>query len=191
MRSLRRLVLAWAVALACAPPGALALFALRGCAKHVTICDVNHDQLEEATETLRRQGYNPAHHFDTVCTNTLGLASRSKKYDMLVCDMFGATLGERGLVYYMWDLLHRGIVRTFETTNDARGTTTVHYTVPCEGAMTARLYHIPAATVLTRAEYRGISINATKASGTIKASKAIKASTAINAIETIENHRNH
>ena len=30
MRSLRRLVLAWAVALACAPPGALALFGLRG-----------------------------------------------------------------------------------------------------------------------------------------------------------------
>lgn len=109
-------------------------------AHHVVVVDPIRDNIEAARGNLK-------HAYDTtrytcLCKSTLQLPG-DEQYDMVVMDMFGSSLNSGGAATYIWDLLQRRIVREFVDAEDR----VIHYVLPSEGAMTMRLYHVPALTV--------------------------------------------
>ena len=63
---------------------------------------------------------------------------KAVKYDMLIMDMFGSYLNSGGAGAYAYDLLSRGVIRDFDGER---------HVIPRQGAMTARMYHVPALRV--------------------------------------------
>jgi hypothetical protein len=120
---------------------ALAQAASNAGAEHVVLCDAN----PEHTKNILWPGADPDR--VTMCTqHSLRLGS-SFRVDIVIMDLFSATINRWAPVYIMRDLLKRGILRTFGDR--------LPYVCPSRAAMTLRVYESP--THLT-----GSESNATK-----------------------------
>ncbi len=125
--------------------GLLALFALRAGAQHVVVLDTNIEALSLAQRTLQSEN-----HAEATFINKHSLQfSWPRKFDVVIVDMFGASLNEKGVAFYMHDLIKRQLVQRYDNK---------HFVIPSEGLMSVRLYDAPEAHVHTRATYKHLTL---------------------------------
>ena len=110
--------------------GQIPYYCLRSGASEVTLVEA-HEKL--ALENLRYMGDQ----IKVLLKSPLQLP-KAVKYDMLIMDMFGSHLNSGGAGVYAYDLLSRGVIRDFDGER---------HVIPRQGAMTARMYHVPALRV--------------------------------------------
>jgi hypothetical protein len=132
--------------------GLLSLICLQYGAAHVTLLEANTTLAMLASEQLKTSSY-PASKWKVVsCMSTqfnLSSSTNQPPFDMVVCELIGSMLHSESMGIYLWDVLNRGIVRTFPNPATlSLSSDYIHYMVPKSGVMTARIYQAPHATGL-------------------------------------------
>ena len=128
-----------------AQAGLLALFALRAGAQHVVVVDANIEALSLAQRTLQTEQHTQ---FTLINKHSLQF-SWPCKFDVVIADMFGPSLNDKGIAFYMHDLLQRQLVQRYDNK---------HFVIPAEGIMSVRLYDVPEASLDQRAVYKHLTL---------------------------------
>ena len=142
-----------------AQAGLLARFALEADAQHVVVVDANMEALSLAQVTLK--AYN---NFTLVHSHSTQF-SHPTKFDILVFDLFGAALNDKGASYIVYDILSRQMLQRYDNQ---------FFVIPCEGAMSVRLYHAPELGLYQQANYYQLQLYKTFNTSPLKGQDHIK-----------------
>jgi hypothetical protein len=142
-----------------AQAGLLARFALEADAQFVVIVDANLESLSLARETLKQ--YN---NFSLIHSHSTQF-SHPTKFDILVFDLFGAAINDKGASFIVYDILSRQMLQRYDNQ---------FFVIPCEGAMSVRLYHAPELGLHHHASYYQMPLYKTYNNTAPKSIDAIK-----------------
>lgn len=122
--------------------GMLSLMCLQHGASHVTLLETNTPLCGLAEQQMKHSAHSAScWTLLPLMSASLQLAAGEEPFDVVVSELIGTMLHSESMATYMWDLVNRGVVRSFAQTDASTGVTIapIRYMVPSSGVMTARV----------------------------------------------------